>query len=108
LFVTGRLGQAEYGLRLIRQRRRRVPGRDRRLHKHLYPEPRLAVGRWLAENHMASAMMDLSDGLSTDLARLCTASRVGARVYADRLPTLRESSSIGLGRKNPLNLALHG
>lgn len=57
-------------------------------------------------------MMDLSDGLSTDLARLCTASGVGARLYADRIPSIASSPSLAgpLARHHldPLQLALHG
>jgi thiamine-monophosphate kinase len=86
LFVSGRLGEAELGLRLIRNSKRRPNRHDLFLKKHLYPEPRLALGRWLAEKRLPSAMMDLSDGLSTDLPRLCSLSGVGARIEAGMIP----------------------
>ncbi len=108
LFVSGRLGEAELGLRLIRKNKRRLKIRDPFLRKHLYPEPRLALGRWLSEKRLASAMMDLSDGLSADLPRLCAASGVGARVHAEWIPAVRVPSRRGSGGANPLTLALHG
>lgn len=108
LFTSGRLGQAELGLRLIRQGKRLANGRDPVLRKHLYPEPRLALGRWLAEKRLASAMMDLSDGLSTDLPRLCAASGVGARVEAVKIPVVRMPKRGRFGELHPLDLALHG
>lgn len=108
LFVSGRLGEAELGLRLIRKNKRRLKIRDPFLRKHLYPEPRLALGRWLSEKRLASAMMDLSDGLSADLPRLCAASGVGARVHAEWIPAVRVLSRRGSGGANPLTLALHG
>ena len=86
LFVSGRLGEAELGLRLIRNSKHRPNSHDPVLKKHLYPEPRLALGRWLAEKRLPSAMMDLSDGLSTDLPRLCSLSGVGARIEAGKIP----------------------
>ena len=70
IYVSGRLGEAQLGLQRLR-RLDRVAKDDPALTKHLYPEPRIALGRWLADHRIATAMMDLSDGLSTDLPRLC-------------------------------------
>jgi thiamine-monophosphate kinase len=108
LFTSGRLGEAELGLRLIRKGERLANGRDPLLRKHLYPEPRLALGRWLAEKRLASSMMDLSDGLSADLPRLCAASRVGARVDSGKIPTLTMPKGEQKGGATLLDLALHG
>lgn len=54
--------------------------------RHLTFTPRLAQGTWLAERHVVSAMMDLSDGLGTDLPRLAHASGVGFQLDLDALP----------------------
>ena len=103
LFVTGTLGEAEVGLRMLREEAGLARAKNSALRKHLYPVPRLAVGQWLAEEKLASAMMDLSDGLSTDLERLCVASGVGARIEAERLPTCSL-----VAREEGVKLALHG
>jgi thiamine-monophosphate kinase len=59
---------------------------EAQLAAHLYPQPRIRQGIWLRQHGAASAALDLSDGLSTDLAHLCEESGVAAEVEAARLP----------------------
>jgi thiamine-monophosphate kinase len=103
LFVSGTLGEADLGLRELLRHRGLAKATGTALRKHLYPQPRLALGQWLAENRLATAMMDISDGLSTDLPRLCEASRVGARITVNSLP----ATPLTDGR-DAEELALHG
>ena len=79
LALTGPLGASRAGLELLR-RDVPVPAgvREAALRAHETPEPRLAEGRWLGASANVHAMMDCSDGLSTDVARLAEASRVAA------------------------------
>ncbi len=76
------------------------------LGRHLAPFPRLDAARALARLGVPHAMMDLSDGLSRDLPRLCRASGVGARVMAARVPVHKDARRAGGGR-SPLEHALH-
>jgi thiamine-monophosphate kinase len=103
LYVSGTLGEAEHGLRFLRKTSGRVNRKNAGMRRHLYPEPRVELGRWLAEKKLATAMMDVSDGLSMDLQRLCAASRVGALVNTDELPAVR-----GIERESAKQLALQG
>ena len=107
IFVTGTLGEAEYGLELLRISSAPINPRDPRLRKHLFPQPRVAAGQWLAKHRLATAMMDLSDGLSSDLPKLCQASRVGARIIQRNLPSVKIAKN---HRKkfDAAELALHG
>jgi thiamine-monophosphate kinase len=79
--VTGALGASHAGLDVVRGRAT-LNGRlrDEALRAHRRPAPRVREGQWLAASGNVHAMMDCSDGLSTDLARMCEASRVGARI----------------------------
>jgi thiamine-monophosphate kinase len=73
--------------------------------RHFYPEPQIELGRILREKGLASAMIDTSDGLSTDLAHLCDESGVGAELESDLIPR----ASVGKpAREVDLDLALHG
>ncbi len=108
LYVSGALGGAQLGLRLIRSG---LHGHKRwkpLLHQHCYPAIRLALGAFLAAGHLASAMIDLSDGLSTDLARLCSSSRAGARLWRDRIPAVPVPPLLRARGFDPLAFALHG
>jgi thiamine-monophosphate kinase len=108
VYVSGRLGEAELGLRIL-QRSKGAPSKKNLLTKrHLYPEPRLALGQWLAKKGLPTAMMDISDGLSSDLSRLCAASGVGALLEMSKIPQVQlPDATVELGH-DPLQLALHG
>ena len=115
LCVSGKLGEAEAGLRLILKNgplkqagRKELPSRAALLKRHFYPEPRLALGHWLASRRYATSMIDTSDGLSTDLGHLCSASGVGAVVWAEKLPVAAVPSELQRLGLDPLELALHG
>ncbi len=74
IYVTGALGGSALGL---------ASGKGKAWKKHLRPEPRVAVGQALRRKLGATACMDLSDGLSSDLHRLCAESKVGAELDGD-------------------------
>jgi thiamine-monophosphate kinase len=106
LYCTGRLGgaAAELEAMFARGRMARVAGEAE--HPHLFPEPRLGVGKALRRRGLATACLDVSDGLSTDLAHLCAESGVGAEVEEAALPA--HPLAIRLGAERALELALHG
>lgn len=107
IFVSGTLGDAAEGFRLLVKGLR--PGKDRSagrlLKAFLDPEPRLELGAYLARRDLASAMIDVSDGLSVDLAHICEESGVGAVIETASVPI---SEALLRFRKNPLPLALNG
>jgi thiamine-monophosphate kinase len=108
LYVSGRLGEAELGLQIMR-RSKGAPSRKNPLtRKHLYPVPRLAIGQWLVETGLATALIDLSDGLSSDLSRLCVASGVGALLEGGKIPQVQIPLADLKYGGDPLQFALHG
>ena len=126
IYVTGTLGGAAAGLKLSEHanglrtrdaRTRALSGFAELARRQARPLPRVECGALLGERRLASAMIDLSDGLSSDLAHLCESSGVGALVDAARItvaPLLKRAKSINshpLARAladDALSLALHG
>jgi thiamine-monophosphate kinase len=107
LCVSGRLGEAEMGLRILQRSKGTASKRNPLTRKHLYPKPRLALGQWLVKNDLATAMMDLSDGLSSDLPRLCAASSVGALVEKAKIPRVQVPKVVLKHGQDSIQLALH-
>ncbi len=110
LFVTGTLGRAAAGLRVLDAGRPIPSALQPAVDAQLRPQPRLAAGRALGASHLAHALMDLSDGLATDLHRLCRASGTGAVVTARAVPVdpVVAATCAWLGDGDPLTLALTG
>jgi len=96
IYVTGALGESAAALQLLTQKK--IRRRD------IFPEPRIAVGEWLVKSGIATSCIDISDGLSTDLAHICEESGVGAIVSAAAIPVHPSAGKL----HNALGLALHG
>ena len=103
IYVTGELGGAAAALARLAE----AKPVGAKYFRHFNPLPRLAVGQWLRERGAASAMIDLSDGLSTDLEHICQESHVGAEIEASAIP----QAQLGSGKNKDrvaLDVALHG
>lgn len=107
LYCTGTLGGAAAELAALaaspRKFRNATSSQD---HPHLFPQPRLAVGQALLRRRLATACIDLSDGLSTDLAHLCTASNVAAELDLAQLPLHPLATT--LDERAQITALLHG
>jgi len=91
IYVTGSLGDSRAGLEILTKRKKRKKLKSTAvesdlIRRHFFPAPRVVFGRLLGRRGWATAMIDLSDGLASDLRHLCEAGRVGARLESDRLP----------------------
>ena len=111
LYVTGALGGAAAELRTLATRTRPSSARPSLAHPNphpqLFPQPRVAVGRSLLRRQFAHAAIDLSDGLSSDLAHLCRASGLAGEVDEAAIPlhplAFRAATSIHEARTLALN-----
>jgi len=89
IFLSGSIGAAAGGLTILQKNDGRDlsrNARERLIARHSHPTPRVELGIFLREHQMASAMIDLSDGLSSDIRHICKASGVGAEIEFEKLP----------------------
>jgi thiamine-monophosphate kinase len=111
IFVTGELGGAAGGLRLVEKGTRLDTATNRfqanLLSRQLKPAPQLVFAKLLQEQDVTNAMIDISDGLSSDLAHICAESRVGAKINADWIP-VDPNLIEQFGNELALTLALNG
>jgi thiamine-monophosphate kinase len=97
IYVSGSLGASVATLQQLRSGQKLRPSAHPR---HFYPDPRIAIGKYLREKKLASSMIDTSDGLSVDLRHICGESNVGAVIEAAALPSVPGDDG--------LQYALHG
>jgi thiamine-monophosphate kinase len=106
IYVSGELGgsaAAVWKMRKDKKRRQKLNSRE--FPRHFSPEPRIELGRILRAKGLASAMIDTSDGLSTDLAHICEESGVGAEIQGELIPRARVGRPL---KEVDLELTLHG
>ena len=104
IFVSGELGGSAAAVVEMRTRPKKKANPSDYA-RHFYPQPRIELGRLLREKGLATAMIDISDGLSTDLAHICEDSGVGAELDSALIP---RASVAKPAREVDLDLALHG
>lgn len=118
--VTGDLGAAYMGLLLLEREKAAfqgdpnmqpdLEGYDYILERQLKPEPRTDIVRLLKEAHVKpTAMIDISDGLGSEILHICKGSKLGCRIYEDKIPidptTVNAATMFGIG---PWTAALNG
>ncbi len=104
IYVSGALGGSAATLDLLYSKHRKRLDPDR-YPDHFFPTPQVRLGQILRRQGLASAMIDISDGLSTDLAHICEESGVGAEIHEESLPVATVGRS---ARPVDAGFALHG
>ena len=108
IYVSGELGGSAAAVWQMKKDMRTKPRRKlnpKQYPRHFFPEPRVELGRILREKGLATAMIDTSDGLSTDLTHICEESGAGAELQSEAIPR----ASVGKpAREVDLQFALHG
>lgn len=111
ILVTGNLGEAAAGLQLLLNPKLEVSNENRKalLSRQFTPAPRLKEAQIIAELKRATSMIDISDGLGQDLDHICESSKVGARIFEEKIPinnaVMEAAEKAG---KNGWELAING
>ncbi len=110
VYVTGTLGESAAGLEILRRHLDLDPTlREPLIRAHLEPQPQVTAGRVLAREGLATACIDLSDGVATDMMHICRLSGVGARLAAADIPLSQGVKAVArMVEKDPVDLALRG
>jgi thiamine-monophosphate kinase len=103
IYVTGELGGSAAAIDLLYSSHRKLNTTS--FPAHFLPTPRIAVARVLREKRIAASMIDISDGLSTDLSHICEESGVGAQINEQAVPRARVGKPLNTVA---LDFALHG
>lgn len=109
IFVTGKLGGASAGLKLLEDGEKYENSKYKNLLlRQLKPNPQTKIGQIIGENNIGTSMIDVSDGLSSDLMHLCQESKVGAKIYVEKIP-IEENIQQNLSENlDILDFALNG
>lgn len=108
IFVTGNLGDAAIGLKLLENGEKFENSNHKNLLlRQLAPNPQTDIGKILGEKNLATAMIDLSDGLSSDLTHICQSGKVGAKLFAEEIPFESKISDFKF-ETDKTSLALNG
>jgi len=108
LYVSGTLGEAALGLKILQDKKLKRKSK-RLIERHLVPTPRIQLGQTIAKKNLASAMIDVSDGLLIDVSHILEESRVGARIWEDRIPLSGVYRNwVKIYSNDPYQIALNG
>ncbi len=112
VLVTGSLGAAAAGAELLTAEYEPnilATAREAVLRAALTPTPRVKEGQLIARSGLASAMIDISDGLAADIGHICDESKVSVRIFAEPLPIAHTTVEVAMAvGRDPLDPALHG
>ncbi len=88
IYLTGTIGDSLEGMKILQQKKGKPlsTAESFLVARHLNPSPRVREGQVISQKDLAHAMIDVSDGLLSDLAHICRESKVGAVIWADKIP----------------------